>query len=261
MFDKEKYMDCFSQVRAPADALEKVRERLRGGGMPRNYRSLIIAGVLVPLFVLTAMAAGLSGVFTRTLEEGEKLEGSMSVSSGNVSREEKNVSIDGASLCVSFDIQGECKEVYFRPGWLPGEEHPSYTDEEGYSNIIYGTEGNKGDILCSVTVYTGEKLKDMNYFFSGETRLLVQDDWLDWQRLELVQSLTGAEGEAQKNNFLLLFSPEHSYLLVVAGDDAAGTGMEELERVAGDLEINITDKPAIAVKRTTDFANISLAWG
>ena len=111
MFDKEKYMDCFSQVRAPADALEKVRERLRGGGMPRNYRSLIIAGVLVPLFVLTAMAAGLSGVFTRTLEEGEKLEGSMSVSSGNGSREEKNVSIDGEPLDEPYLTEkslGEC---------------------------------------------------------------------------------------------------------------------------------------------------------
>ncbi len=44
----------------------------------------------------------------------------------------------------------------------------SYTDDEGYSNIIYGTEGNHGDILCSITLYTGEKLKGKNYF-AGST--------------------------------------------------------------------------------------------
>ena len=261
MFDREKYIDCFSRVRAPADTMDKVRVRLKDGGMRRISRSLLIAAVLVPLFVLTAVAAGLSGMFARMLDQGEKLAGRMSVYTEGGAREERSLNIDGVSLCLNFDIQGECKKVYFMPGWLPGEKHPSYTDEEGYSNIIYGTEGNQGDILCSITLYTGEKLKDMNYFFFGETRLLVQDEWMDWQRLEVEQSLIGAEGESQKNNFLLLFAPEHSYLLVIAGEEAAGTGMEELERVAGDLEINITDKPAIAVKRTTDFANISLAWG
>ena len=200
-------------------------------------------------------------MFTRMLDEGEKLAGRMSVRTDGGVREEKRLNIDGVSLCLSFDIQAECKKVYFRPGWLPGEEHPSYTDEEGYSNIIYGTEGNHGDILCSITLYTGERLKNMNYFFFGEASLLLQDDWLDWQRLEVEQSLTAEDGEIQKNNFLLLFSPEHAYLLVIAGEEAAGTGMDELERVAEGLKINVTDKPAIAVRRTTDFANISLAWG
>ena len=49
--------------------------------------------------------------------------------------------------------------------------------------------------------------------------------------------------------------------MVIAGEETAGTDMEDLERVARELEINITDKPTIAVKQKTDFANINLAWG
>lgn len=261
MFDRDKYVDCFSRLRAPEDTLEKARRRLGGHRLWNISRTGLIAAVLVPLFIMTALAAGLSGMFTRILGEGEKLEGRMRVSTHGGEPEEKNLSISGVSLCLSFDIQGECKKVYFRPGWLPGEKHPEYTDEEGYSNIIYGTEGNQGNILCSITLYTGERLKDRNYFFFGETKLLVQDEWLDWQRLEVEQSLTAGDGENRKNNFLLLFSPKHSYLLVIAGEEAAGTDMEDLERVAKELEINVTDKPTIAVKQKTDFANIGLAWG
>lgn len=261
MFDRDKYVDCFSRLRAPEDTLNKAIGRLGGRRLWNISRTGLIAAVLVPLFVLTALAAGLSGMFTRILGEGEKLAGRMRVSTYGGELEEKNLDIDGVSLCLSFDIRGECKKVYFRPGWLPGEKHPSYTDDEGYSNIIYGTEGNHGDILCSITLYTGEKLTGTNYFFFGETRLLVQDDWLDWQRLEVEQSLPAGEGENRKNNFLLLFSPEHSYLLVIAGEETAGTDMEDLERVARELEINVTDKPTIAVKQKTDFANINLAWG
>ncbi len=261
MFDRDKYVSCFSRLRAPEDTLEKARRRLGKHRLRKISRTGLIAAVLVPLFVLTALAAGLGGMFTRIPGEGEKLAGRMSVSGCGGETEERSLSIDGVSLCLSFDIQGECKKVYFRPGWLPGETHPSYTDGEGYSNIIYGTEGNQGDILCSITLYTGEKLKGMNYFFFGETRLLVQDDWLGWQRLEVEQNPAPGEGKNRKNNFLLLFSPEHSYLLVIAGEEIAGTDMEDLERVAEELEINVTDKPAIAVKQKTDFANISLAWG
>lgn len=260
MFDREKYVSSFSKVRAPEDTMDRVYSRLEAPGSGKLSRTGLIAAVLLPLFVVTALAAGLSRMFTSKPEAGEKLAGTMTVSMGSGKLEHRDLSIGGVSLVLSFDIEGECRKVYFKPGWLPGERHPSYPDKQGYTNIIYGTQGNSGDIICSISLYTGDRLKDKNYFFWGDTEVLRQEQWLDWQRLDVVETLE-AEGKKQENNFLLLFSREHSYLLVIAGASAAGTDMGDLEKVAESLSINVTDSPAISSGSKTDFANIGLAWG
>lgn len=260
MFDREKYVSSFSKVRAPEDTMDRVYSRLDTPRSGKLSRTGLIAAVLLPLFVVTALAAGLSRMFTAEPEAGEKLAGTMTVSMGSGKVEHRDLSIGGVSLVLSFDIEGECRKVYFKPGWLPGEKHPSYPDKQGYTDIIYGTQGNSGDIICSISLYTGDRLKDTNYFFWGDTEILRQEQWLDWQRLDVVETLE-AEGKQQENYFLLLFSQEHSYLLVIAGAPAAGTEMADLEKVAESLSINVTDIPAISARSKTDFANIGLAWG
>ncbi len=105
-------------------------------------RSGLLEAILVPLFVLTALAAGLSSMGMK--DTGEK--GTMPFSfrvyqDGDMMEQEKEVP---ARFFLEFHIEGESKKVYFKPGWLPGEKHPSYNDQQGYEHIVWGPAGAVG---------------------------------------------------------------------------------------------------------------------
>lgn len=265
MFEKTYYKRCFDAVHAPEDTLEKVQRRLGEAKIRNISRTSLLVAVLVPLFVLTALAAGISSMLLK--DTGEK--GSVSCIVHMAADEREGTEYREldlpAKLFLEFNIDGESRKVYFKPGWLPGEDTPAFLDEKGYEKIQWGTEGMGGDFLFNIDIYNGARLEGKKFiFWQGEDdafEVLRNEQWQDWQRIDVKQETHRSDGSKRQCNYILLFSEEFNYLMILAGDQSAGTDFDVLEKIAEDLSINVTDTPALEASGTSDYGMISLAWG
>lgn len=264
MFDKENYKRCFTCVRAPEDTLDKVYRRLNRSKLRTISRTSLLVAVLVPLFILTALAAGLSGILLKDTGEEGNVSCFVHVAKGNRT-EYKELDLP-AKLYLEFNIDGESKKVLFTPGWLPGQHTPDFRDENGYEMIRWGTEGRgSGDFLFNLSIYNGAQLEGKKFIFwqgaDDEFEVLRNEKWQDWQRIDVKQETHRGDGSERQCNYVLLFSEEFNYLMILAGDQSAGTDFTVLEKIAEDLSIKVTDVPALRSHSPIDYNMIALAWG
>lgn len=263
MFDKNRYKRCFDAVHAPEDTLEKVRRRMGVSKIRNISRTSLLVAVLVPLFVLTALAAGISSMLLKDTGEEGSVSCIVHMAKGK-GAEYKEQDLP-AKLYLEFNIDGESKKVLFKPGWLPGQDTPVFRDETGYEKIQWGTKGTGGDFLFDLTIYNGARLEGKKFIFwqeaDDEFEVLRNEKWRDWQRIDVKQETHRGDGSERQCNYILLFSEEFNYLMILAGDQSAGTDFAVLEKIAGDLSINVTDTPALEAPSITDYNVICLAWG
>lgn len=244
MFDARIYKEAFSAVRAPGDTIERVymNDRRRKARAPKM---LLIAAILVPLFILSAFAIGYGAMHAHKPAAGEAMTGRVPgiyVETG--AAESKAIEHSGTSMWFTFDVGEDCREVSICPDWLPESD----AQAEGYLGRY--TNGriidNEGEwIAYCIESFNGEQLRGMKYFLTGESRIVKEDIWNGYDRIEIEtsyeSSVTGKQWTAYN---LLLFSPEYGCLIRIGGQADAGTDMAALEKTAENLRVEASEEKA-----------------
>ena len=244
MFDAKLYKEAFSAVRAPENTIERVyiNDRRRKAKAPRM---LLVAAILVPLFILSAFAIGYGAMHAHETAAGEAMTGrvpGINVETGAAEKQE--IEHSGTSMWFTFNVGEDCREVSVRPGWLPESD----AQAEDYLSRYTGGRiiDNEGEwIAYCIESFNGERLRGMKYFLTGESRVMKEDVWNGYDRMEIETSYESfVTGERWTAYNLLLFSPEYGYLIRIGGQDAAGTDMAVLEKIAENLSVEVSEEKA-----------------
>ena len=190
--------------------------------------SLLIAAVIALLAAGTVAAVAWSQMSVKDVS-GEKLVSHTKADDPNCYYEWTE-----ASLAFNFTIEGDLKEVWFRPGWTPtpaSRTIPITPDADGYLTYAAASSAMP-EPRWEIQLLRGHQLKEKTFFLSGKTEIVLEDEWNGWQRTE-VRVDNGIEWK--DSNYLLLFSAEHNYLLNIGGE----YDFAELERMAEELEIKV----------------------
>lgn len=244
MFDAKLYKEAFSAVCAPEDTIERVymNDRRRKAKAPRM---LLVAAILVPLFILSAFAIGYGAMHAHKTAAGETMTGrapGINVETGTA--ESQEIEHSGTSMLFTFDVGEDCREVSICPDWLPESD----AQAEGYLGRY--TNGriidNEGEwIAYCIESFNGEQLRGMKYFLTGESRIVKEDIWNGYDRMEIETSYeSSVTGERWTAYNLLLFSPEYGCLIRIGGQADAGTDMAALEKTAENLRVEASEEKA-----------------
>lgn len=120
-------------------------------------------------------------------------------------------------MWFTFDVGEDCREVSICPDWLPESD----AQAEGYLGRY--TNGriidNEGEwIAYCIESFNGEQLRGMKYFLTGESRIVKEDIWNGYDRMEIETSYeSSVTGERWTAYNLLLFSPEYGCLIRIGG--------------------------------------------
>lgn len=262
MFDAKLYKEAFSAVCAPEDTIERVymNDRRRKAKAPRM---LLVAAILVPLFILSAFAIGYGAMHAHKTAAGETMTGrapGINVETGTA--ESQEIEHSGASMLFTFDVGEDCREVSVCPGWLPENDAQAenYLDRYTGGRII-DNEGER--IAYCIESFNGERLRGMKYFLTGESRVMKEDVWNGYDRMEIETSYESfATGERWTAYNLLLFSPEYGYLIRIGGHADAGTDMAMLEKIAENLSVEVSaEKAQWPYRGMADISCLDIARG
>ena len=262
MFDAKLYKETFSAVRAPEDTIERVYMKSRRG-RGKTPKMFLLAAILVPPFILSAFAIGYGAMHAHKTAAGEAMTGrvpGINVETG--AAESQEIEHSGTSMWFTFDVGEDCREVSVCPGWLPE------SDAQAENYLGQCTSGriidNEGEwIAYCIESFNGERLREMKYFLTGESRIIKEDVWNDYDRMEIEtcyeSSVTGERWTAYN---LLLFSPEYGYMIRIGGQDNAGTDMAALEKIAANLSVEVSEEKAQWPYRgMTDISCLDIARG
>ena len=244
MFDAKLYKETFSAVRAPEDTIERVYMKSRRG-RGKTPKMLLIAAILVPLFILSAFAIGYGAMHAHKTAAGEAMTGrvpGINVETG--AAESQEIEHSGTSMWFTFYVGEDCREVSVRPGWLPESDAQAENYLSRYTNgRIIDNEGEW--IAYCIESFNGERLRGMKYFITGESRIIKEDVWNGYDRVEIETVYESfVTGERWTAYNMLLFSPEYSYLILIGGQDNAGTDMAALEKIAENLSVEVSEEKA-----------------
>ena len=262
MFDAKLYKEAFSAVRAPGDTIERVymNDRRRKAKAPKT---LLIAAILVPLFILSAFAIGYGAMHAHKTAAGEAMTGrvpGINVETG--AAESQEIEHSGTSMWFTFDAGDDCREVSVRPGWLPEDDAQAEDYLSRYTNgRIIDNEGEW--IAYCIESFNGERLRGMKYFLTGESRIIKEDVWNGYDRMEIETDYeSSATGEQWTAYNLLLFSPEYGYLIRIGGHADAGTDMAALEKIAENLSVKVSgEKAQWPYRGMTDISCLDIGLG
>ena len=244
MFDAKLYRETFSAVRAPEDMIERVymNDRRRNARAPKT---LLIAAILVPLFILSAFAIGYGAMHAHKTAAGEAMTGrvpGINVETG--AAESQEIEHSGTSLWFTFDVGEDCREVSVCPNWLPESDAQAENYLSRYtSGRIIDNEGEW--IAYCIESFNGERLRGMKYFLTGESRIIKEDVWNGYDRMEIETSYeSSVTGERWTAHTLLLFSPGYGYMIRIGGHVNAGTNLSALEKIAENLSVEVSEEKA-----------------
>ena len=206
-------------------------------------RTLLLAAALTLL--LGTMAYAISGFFMNAEQRdpaGPAVHGRwlMLSESGEVLTDRKEAA-DNAGLVLSFSgPEAGGMKPEFRCFYLPSEPSYGWTDEEGWTFYLtdeHGEEeGSLPYIICAGNVEPGV----VRYTISGDTRIVKESQWGDWQVLEISADTSGIPYMGYREaNYVLLFDQSRGWLVRVTGT----LDLETLEHIARELEIRESDTP------------------
>ena len=199
----------------------------------------IIAAVLVSLLTVTAYALGLFKLNKNHIPEevtvhGEWIERD---SEGNIT-DVQDMRYPDTNLVFTYDCEATPHYVEFKPGWLPSDSSFQVGEHEGwYSHIIDDGGSAVGQILYNIDVFYA--VPGFQLVMMYQSDILEESLWEGYEVTKLVNhnpylnDRTGGD-----DNYILLFSPEHGYMIRVGG----GLDMDTLEKIAQNLEVRILDE-------------------
>lgn len=192
----------------------------------------LIAAALVSLLTASAYALGLFRLNKNHIPEegivhGEWIERDKE---GNITYIQ-NMDYTDTNLTFTYDCGGTPHYVQFQPRWLP-MEGKGWTEDGWYSYF-----GNDGDSAEGQIPYKIECF----YAVPGYQLVMLYES-------EIMEETTGNGYEVTKlinhnpymgdENYVLLFSADHGYMIRVGGS----LDMETIEKIAENLEVRITDE-------------------
>lgn len=271
----EKLLESFTYVddgyvAEAASLLDRMEDNKMGEQKPKNTlrkisKTFLIAAILASLLVVTAFAATLFSVSKREAKPDETYKIRWSDS--------ENGFLEWKDLKYVFQFEGpeECREIRFKPGWLPFEPNEgtnAWAKEGDWYNRRLVSEGAPGvDRFGTnyqpymVNVYYAPQ------FENGGAMLLmyqtpeeiIEEQWGDLQVMKFKANQhfdaiepneffpEGSPERTQEFYFVIMFNPNEGYIIVVSGT----SDMETVEHVAKELEIKQTDE----IIKSSDFEN------
>ena len=217
------------------------------------------------LVVAAVAAATVCTVFAASLFHLEKqvLDGEKMVSGITVSQSEEGdwvetkTSYDGVGMKLSFQSDGTPNQVWLHPNYLPegteinDSQGLNIEGEEGWYSYLTGEE-MEGPIPWQIEALYA--FPESEYILLGEVENISEDTWDNLSVTKVSISRETGAGAAVKQgdmtepldasydrveNYIFLFDQENGYLIRIAGE----LEMEELEKIAKNLEIQVTDTP------------------
>lgn len=194
----------------------------------------LIAAVLISLLTVTAYALGLFKLNKNHIPDGVTVHGEWIErdSEGNIT-DIQDMKYPDTNLVFTYDCENTPHYVEFKPGWLPSD--PSFQvgeNEEWYFHMIDDGGSAVGQILYNIDVF---------YAVPGfQLVMMYQSDIVEettWGAYE-VTKLINHNPVLGDDNYVLLFSPEHGYMIRVGG----GLDIDTLEKIAQNLEVRILDE-------------------
>ena len=227
-----EYNEMTAKIQRRVLAQIKDDQRRKHFAMRQALSIAIIAAVLVSLLTVTAYALGLFKLNKNLITDdyiprGRWIERDSAGQIINI----QDMDYPDANLFFTFDGDVMPHHIEFKPGWLPMEGFG--LGEDGW----YSYYGNEGDSVIVAIPYQIEVF----YALPGyQLVMMYKSEIVEetiWGELE-VTKLINHDPYWGDVNYVLLFSPEHGYMISVAGC----LDMETLEKIAQDLEIRILDE-------------------
>ncbi len=237
-----EYNEMTAKIQRRVLAQIKDDQRRKHFAMRQALSIAIIAAVLVSLLTVTAYALGLFKLNKNHIPEevtvhGEWIERD---SEGNIT-DIQNLQYPGANLVFTYDCEAVPHYVEIKPGWLP-------TEGRGWGEQGWGTEGwfqfyhDEGDSACGQILYN----VDVFYAVPGfqlvmmyQSEIVEETTWGEYEVTKIINhNPHWNDGAGGDDNYVLLFSPEHGYMIRVGGC----LDMETLEKIAQNLEVRILDE-------------------
>ena len=208
----------------------------------RFSKTTLIAAVVAAAMAVTALAA----VCATTVRKTNGLSGTWDG--------EHRVNFEDARTYVTFESSAPRHEYLFKANWLPSPP----TTGEADRFVDYLADEGHGEVLpYEINTYNQTDLQGIRYCFDGEADVIKQDMWRGFERTELSIDYTGTRHGYDRGNYLLLFQPEENYLVFIGGTDS----MEQLERIAENLEIRVGDEITELYDFGCDIAMLDIGRG
>ena len=231
-------------IRETGEFLAYSEKSSSGHVRKRVWKTVLIAAIIASLLGLSAYAAYFFSMRTREAEPGEKF----AISAGV---------FENAKLVFEFSGPEECPKVEIRPGWLPFEPSAScrdYNSREGWYSMIYAwdvpPEERPEEYKTLNDPYHVEIFYAPQFVNGGHAIMLdytpgeiKESEILGCRTLSFNATLElpgfshdGVEYPpvTQEKNYVLLFSEDSGYLLVIYGN----ANMDVLTRIAENLEVS-----------------------
>ena len=227
-----EYNELTAKIQRRVLAQIKDDQRRKHFAMRQALSIAIIAAVLVSLLTVTAYALGLFKLNKNHIPEevtvhGEWIERD---SEGNIT-DIQDMRYPDTNLTFTYDCEATPHYVHFKPGWLPMEGF-GWGEDGWYS--YYGNEGDsaEGQIPYKIEVFYA--LPGYQLVMMYESEIVEETTWSEYEVTKLVNH-NPTWGD---DNYVLLFSPEHGYMIRVGGC----LDMDTLVKIAENLEVRITDE-------------------
>lgn len=217
----------------------KAEPRQRRYTMRRVVRTVLIAAVLVSLFTITAYALGVFGLKWRTPAPEETIRGTWADENADGEKFDVGRYYPDAGMVISFNCESVPHKIRFKPHWVPAEImvlDPNTIDEEGWYRACGHWDAD--DILYNVGIRYAAP--GYQLVINGEVSVVKEEQWgnLIVKELNVSWDPVGRAGALSNVNYVILFSEEYGYLLMISGT----ADFETLEHIAREIEIDVTDE-------------------
>ncbi len=227
------------------ESTERLRRRvlaqIRGDRRRRHFalrqalRVAAIAAALVSLLTATAYGLGLFELHKNRIPEDVTVHGQWIErdSEGHIV-DVQDMDYSDTNLTFTYDCQAAPHAVVFRPGWLP-MEGSGFGEDGWYSYYWNYGENDAVQIPYNIEIFYAHP--DFQLVLMYQSDILEETTWGEYEVTKLVNHnpLWGDD------NYVLLFHPEHGYMIRVGGC----LDMETMERIAQNLEVRVLEEEAV----------------
>gem|GEM_PF-4092278 len=233
-------------------------------------RTVLIAAVILLLGVIV-IATAVPGMQTQEIPEGVTVSQNVTVVDPDGAAHTNKIFYNHAQTMISFEVSDEPHHIVsLAPGWLPARpdgihfhdgdytilsdaqgisaDDPEFTGPWNYagSNLIYR------DMACAlveaqgmpyrIEVLDGNAVHGLSIVVQGSTETVKQDTWNDLDRFAFSVDFAELNDDydiyaPDQVNYLLLFSEEEGYLVIISGV----ADQDLLEKIAENLEIVVEE--------------------
>lgn len=242
-----EYNEMTASIQRRVLARIKDDQRRKHFAVRQTLSIVLIAAVLVSLLTVTAYALGFFKLNTTLLRaEDEHPHGRW------IERDGRGQIIDiqdmdypDTNLVFTFDGEATPHYIEFKPGWLPMNPDMWAREPENWENLWYthlGCDGGTaiGHIHYLIDVFYA--VPDFQFVMMYQSEIVEETTWGDYEITKLVNHNPYWGDGHTDDNYVMVFSPEHGYMIRIGG----GLDMETLEKIAQNLEVRILDKEVIA---------------